>query len=640
MSLIITSSNQSDLNDGNIATEKAFAYRNNFSNPIKVKKNGKVAVQSVKITREALFDIGETDTMGLYFGDEIGASDLSLVTSRVVPISLVGDIMRQSSDVTSQSNLSFSPADMADRLSSVLTNQIYFPDVINTKVDVTIKKNITSKSFEGFNITFEQKPHDAALNNISASFVTYWKGNEGSFTYDSINKIFKRTAPSAAKFGKKAFATGIDYPLSLNNGKFTIDISKLSVGTDPGGGAPYVVDKFANWRVGLSRPTGNTNITSDMVGDSDFINVLKGFNDEPPSISRNTDFYDHHFYDYVVQYHNGVLSVWQNATTDARPNNTTMVKINYVTHSSLTEKITATNWKTNVWDSLTFIATGEQLELSIHDSVKNLDVLLISPSLNTGKQFNFVPIRQTTWFLFPRFHLTKKDDEIEITQFSGVNLSLPNRYEAYYNRSFYTLCSRNTLPQLNEGVITSIDTSPLINQSVPTIKTLTKLNGANGIDFKWVLLFGSSRQYATTNDSLYKFNTSKIMGFDGLSVIEQSVFGSIVAGDANVCQFVSIDRPELASNKTICVRVNTLSVESLNGATGSVSKILMVLPKFDNTGSEFGSLFFDSKELVYLDLNNSDEVILSDISVDLVNIDEKYARGLTGNTIVTFVIKN
>ena len=73
---------------------------------------------------------------------------------------------------------------------------------------------------------------------------------------------------------------------------------------------------------------------------------------------------------------------------------------------------------------------------------------------------------------------------------------------------------------------------------------------------------------------------------------------------------------------------------------GCRSQILYALPRFDNGGNEVGTgLFFEPHERIYVKLNNTTELVVTDLSVDVVNENETLARGLVGKTVVTFHIR-
>jgi len=75
-------------------------------------------------------------------------------------------------------------------------------------------------------------------------------------------------------------------------------------------------------------------------------------------------------------------------------------------------------------------------------------------------------------------------------------------------------------------------------------------------------------------------------------------------------------------------------------AKSAESKILYHIPAFSNFGNSTGTHFFKTKEMVYLDLNNPNDLYLNTIEVEIVKSDETLARSLVGKTIIVFHIKS
>ena len=71
-----------------------------------------------------------------------------------------------------------------------------------------------------------------------------------------------------------------------------------------------------------------------------------------------------------------------------------------------------------------------------------------------------------------------------------------------------------------------------------------------------------------------------------------------------------------------------------------MSNILYHVPTFSNSGQETGSLHFEPSEMVYLDLNNTEDIFISTMEVDMVFGDETLAVGLSGKTTVVFHIRS
>jgi len=82
-----------------------------------------------------------------------------------------------------------------------------------------------------------------------------------------------------------------------------------------------------------------------------------------------------------------------------------------------------------------------------------------------------------------------------------------------------------------------------------------------------------------------------------------------------------------------------MTFESVNLAKSAKSKILYHLPAFSGNGTRVGALFFEPSERVYLKLNNTEDLYLSTIEIDIVYSDETLAECLQGKTTVCLHIQ-
>jgi hypothetical protein len=87
------------------------------------------------------------------------------------------------------------------------------------------------------------------------------------------------------------------------------------------------------------------------------------------------------------------------------------------------------------------------------------------------------------------------------------------------------------------------------------------------------------------------------------------------------------------------IRVRNLTHETKNMANRANSKILYHMPQFDSTGSDTGNLFFEASEKTYVKLNNTTDININSLDVDIVNSREQLATNYTGTTIVVFHIR-
>ena len=95
----------------------------------------------------------------------------------------------------------------------------------------------------------------------------------------------------------------------------------------------------------------------------------------------------------------------------------------------------------------------------------------------------------------------------------------------------------------------------------------------------------------------------------------------------------------MSSENSTFIRVPTLNHKTFNFGTGNPSKILFQVPRFDNSGAETGALFFQNQDKSFIDLNNPVDTMLTDLDVQFVRKDEKFAKDLTGSSEVVFYVR-
>ena len=154
------------------------------------------------------------------------------------------------------------------------------------------------------------------------------------------------------------------------------------------------------------------------------------------------------------------------------------------------------------------------------------------------------------------------------------------------------------------------------------------LNGT--VNYSPVFILAESTLYTPTRFA----SCGRLLGFPNRSILSAPT----TQQQTTVC-FVSDTIPQMISTGSLFVRLKNMTFSSFNMAKGSSSKIMYHLPRFDNSGSEFGALFFEPNERMYLKLNNVQPLMLNDIHVELVEPDERIAKNLTGKTIVCFHIR-
>ncbi len=100
----------------------------------------------------------------------------------------------------------------------------------------------------------------------------------------------------------------------------------------------------------------------------------------------------------------------------------------------------------------------------------------------------------------------------------------------------------------------------------------------------------------------------------------------------------SFDRPTITAG-SLFVRCPTLTHQSFNMGKGIPSKIIYQIPRFstaDNNAGRVGAgeLYFEPAQMTYLDLNNPSPLTFNDLTLEIVDKNEIYAKDLTGATTI------
>jgi len=608
MSLVITSSSQDDSYDfvGNVNIENAYSYQNYFKTPIKLKPNSQVAVESIKVERSTTIDMSDEDKLSLYIGKELTSESTNLLS---YPIHLnlgqnllnVMDTFRPRGNI--QSNLS--RVEGATRLQAVLNEGLLHP-AFHNGASVSINRDSSTNLFKGYNIAITQVSGSNVSNVISSSFVSAMP-NTDDVNFDYNTDTFTRqiaTDSLETLADNVCCGIAIDKPLLNSGGSIVFDISSVSASDEA-------------WVVGLSR------------------SVRAVFGQNIP------DYYDDHaalsgFCDYFVKWDGTDISVgYMAAETDANVDGE-LFYFDDVTYyhagGDFTTPITDISKKSKV----KFTILNEEIKIEMYDTDLAKYQSLVDRAISTDKDKNVKPTNQNLWSMFPYIQLLKQNSEIKIEEQSGLTHSTD--YDPSIN-NWYTMATEpmneELLPVICWNVqdqwVRKMDTLDINDPEQSETYTPLGLNASNGVIYKLVLLLGQNNIYNNSPFDGFVPNTNQKLGFGLSSIIDQTTFGS---ASGLTVTFSSLEKPSSLSTRSFFVRLNTTTHDSFNGAISGISKILAHFPTTDSSGRDEGILFFQKPEMLYLDLNNTTELSLQDLKIDLVHINEKFADSFVGNTVV------
>lgn len=280
----------------------------------------------------------------------------------------------------------------------------------------------------------------------------------------------------------------------------------------------------------------------------------------------------------------------------------------------------------------------------------------------------FAPINQNKWYLYPKIALEENLYSISITDYDYRNAdemksSFPNDVErhadgelgtegdSWYGRTMY---GRNIQDRQFNIALDVRPANTRVQLASYTRKIFETTTGASECpDYIYALLPASSGGGINeTRNNVYSSdggNSQDILGFQNVYQVLNRDYGtrSNIAGNANIHDpppvpkwvLSSAQRPTMPTASTF-LRLTGLTHQSYNFAKSLPSKIIYHFPRFDNSGNNVGPLFYETNEKTYVALNNAEELNITDLKVDMVNLNEEIVNDLQGTTIVVLHIKS
>ena len=334
----------------------------------------------------------------------------------------------------------------------------------------------------------------------------------------------------------------------------------------------------SEWSVGLSRCSR----TTDFAGDPADLTS--------PSYFAGTGFA---FYDYVARQstENGSKIIRLYHAIGDGDQETFMQEINYGTPlDGVAETIVAVKWEVK----------GEQVSCNLtkaNGSVLNLiDGTGVSAS-------NAKPINMMCRFLYPKVTL-EATKFVSIDKFSGVDLKDFN----YGDASVGATSSDDWLFQDFWAYLQNVGEEPSVGLDYESENNHNQVGG-----------FGDQT-------GLVSGQVGYALG--GINLIFEETWGEADDGDDLGYKF------SRGINSGI-----TYGFDNQPVALPAALTFPLVWTSSTNNGESTGSLFFEASPMVYLKLNNSHEINMTTIEVDIVNSNETISQDLLGKSVVVFHIK-
>jgi len=287
-----------------------------------------------------------------------------------------------------------------------------------------------------------------------------------------------------------------------------------------------------------------------------------------------------------------------------------------------------------------FNVQGERVKIVLENYAGVLQILCDGTSTTSAS--NVKPTSQTTWWLYPKIELLP-GKSIKIDAFYGVNVfehvygGIKDRGLATERQMFQDWWGRMISNDFINAEKQGQDLC--FNIDVDRSKAITRTNqvGLNvnkQIDYKPTFIFAEDIRFSDTNLCNSKF----LFGFPGRAVVTTPTF----TGAAPLFTFTynSDTLPNVISTSSLFIRLRNMTFNSVNLAKGSKSKIIYHIPGFSIGQNRPGVLFHETNEKTYLKLNNTNDINLSTMEVDIVYADETLALDLYGKSTVVLHIRD
>lgn len=601
MSLIICS-NEVKQNTGDSIFQAPYSFSNHLQQPLVIPPNSEVAVQSLKVVKDGSVSLSPNTAWYQYYGVKLSPTvSLNDTTSAAIQ-----------TDLGIITNTAASIETTAELIQGGINRGVPNPESYETN-QVAILRD-TEDLFKGFKYTMSSRTNASALNVIPSAWDN--QSTQGGLVYNSSGNTLTATATAQSPYN---IAIGTNYPIALNNGVYTIDISKAG---------------NTAWSMGLTR--------SQTTGKPDYLSLAGN------EASRNQNL----FGDFVIgafatttnaRYIRVYHAVYDTTAAYYTPDKPlTMREVDYTAgDGSLTELYP---WSTNFstgrqFTKVRLTVANEKVTADLFDSLADGGtgawVTLVTSTGDKGTIFK--PVADTCRTLYPLAYISSSQGAVgtvvsgrnlAIEQFSGRNIGM-----TYGITDWWGYLARNDLEVLYGK---EVDVRPYNDAGTATTLTYKGINASGYLDgYSHVILplpdSGTAPSYGDTR----RANADSILGFKTLNVVDTYDTATVSGGI-----FESTSVPSLVSTTSLFVRLNSFNITTYNAGLSAFSQIIYSAPRFSTGTSEnVGSLFFESPEKTYVSLNNPSEIIANTFSLDLVNEDETLANDLLGKTIVILHIR-
>ena len=633
MSLIIASNVnlKDDPSTSNI--HKPYSWSNRTTNTFKIEKDSEIAVQSVKINKNGQLSIASSNSKySFYLGEDIDPDTLTLADSVYHPVA--DSIVRPEEGVKE-----FTTDELARKVETSMRKNVmnpHFYDEGRVNLEVTAKTDVTTGEYEG--LTWELQQDAQPLNLVPADGSAQSVFETSRFTYVSgvMTKVPATPPETDGSAPRGCCAVFPDYPCLLSG---TTAYPSVEFDISSGTGA-----NTGTWAVGLTRYNLQNPYIDETTGEVSLFcppYYAPNFHGGAGSIRA----LGRSFFDFVaIRSPDGKLRLYQSCVKrDSISGDRLIMKEVVYYHAGNNA------FKSGIYDLITNATGYTNLRFRIENQgviceigVGGTWAVLVNTTLG-DKTNQFTPRSCLQNFLYPQIFIQQDATSIEITKrHTYVTIANYGSFQAGDPDVDWVARLTKTGKYVKWGKPVENrnwnDFSASLGVTKYTFQGIYAYSGG-GTSGGW--LEDTQMNLILAPNSLYgeeytaESNTQYLLGFKGRSLAK----GTLDPAEGST-DLESVSIPLLISPKSLFVRVNNLTQQSINAQLGnSYSKIIAHLPRFDSAGNEVGALHFEPNQMVYVSLQNTQDLYLNSIDIDLVYDNETYADCLSGKSIVVLHIR-
>lgn len=609
MSLVIASNQTSDsITDTQSSIFKPWSFRNDLSSTYTIPANGQVALQSVKYNLDGTIDLSnDGQVFYQYTGEELTKDPTTdeMKDSTAVPI--------RTEIYKDQGILEVSVEEIASRLQTAMNEKVFHP-MLRDLVEVDVKRKSATNEFEGYNIVY--KTNETLTNVIPKGKFgidgTYEAERDGTddplWTYTDAG-VFSTTS----ELPQVQSVLVVDKPLSTYGGTITYNITDVATDTNSFG-------------VGLSRYVIQVDSVGDLVVPEYFITDTLW---EGQEIDQE---FMCDFFVYTDPTDKTLRCAHAVADSSIDAGKTMMKEVEYFnnTESDFTSRY-AMGANASNYEKIKFIVTNQKVKVVLIDDRDN-EAVLIDYDSTGAKAVNYKPVNQSCWDLMPFMWLQTVDGEftnsISLEQMNQCDWIKSYKPDNFKNGSWYNYLEFEDLSGFGSQ---ELETRPWNNYAVTNTivhKGLTT-TPFKFLDIASVLTVQQSDLYKPTIGA----NSAEILGFEGIvDVVNNTTTADLTR------TIPSSTIPSLLSTKTMFLRLDNFTQTTTNAFVGNQSSIIAHLPRFDGQ-IQTGRIYHEPKNLIYLDLNNSEQLKVNSFDISFCYSNEQYVQALTGQSVVVLYFR-